>query len=313
VLPFLFFALKVFLYPPSGAYEGYNAFQGLRPFFPSVAATAGTFAFFLAQQRLLAAIVFLPLGLWLLRRSAILPAGTTDGRRLLVLGAAAIFLAAFPYWVLGLVPTFQLWASRHELLLPLGAALLIAGIFTRAAAASGLVARLRPWLLGMLVSLCIADGLLFYGWAAADWMKQKEVVRQLAAHPELQGAPLIVFDDRTEALNATGRAYRPYEWNGMMLAAYRDADERRFGVSAGQYEQYLQGDFQKFLGLYRASAHRAGAAAQPAYVTITSSARGRPAWLGPLQFLPPRLQLQVGRGGAIDGRIASTDEEGSRK
>jgi hypothetical protein len=43
----------------------------------------------------------------------------------IIFSLIALFLSVFPYWILGLTPTFFEWSSRHQLLMPFPIALLI--------------------------------------------------------------------------------------------------------------------------------------------------------------------------------------------
>ena len=108
LLPFTFYALKVTFFRPYGDYEGYNALTG----------SGATVALFLV----LATAV--PLALLLLKRRRI----DEEVIRVFLPFSAGAFMTALaiaPYISVGHFPPFKEWASRHELLLPLGIALIL--------------------------------------------------------------------------------------------------------------------------------------------------------------------------------------------
>lgn len=295
VLPFVFFAVDTVVFPPSGSYEGYNALKGFSPLLPTLKVTLWETARFLASEPLIWGLLLTPGVLFVLSRLGVRAVPETGGRRLLVLGVGALVLASFPYMVIGLPPHFWVWQSRHQLLLPLGAALVIVGLLNvripRSPGAAGRGVKLG--FAALLVGVSIAHMVGFYASAALEHMKQKEVIRQLALHPKLKDDSLIVFDDRTVVpLNIEARLFPAYEWNGLLRAAFRDGAEHRLGIPLEQYPLYRAGKFDSELRLYRASKHVRDPALQPVVVVISRECDHSPPGCKAYDLLP-RVRLEV--------------------
>ena len=76
-----------------------------------------------------------------------------------------------------------------------------------------------------------------------DWQKQLRLIQLFSGNPEIERAALIVVDDNTMYLNAMGRVYRHYEWNGLLKSAF--GDERRFGIQRFDIAPYLAGQYNR--------------------------------------------------------------------
>ena len=136
-LPFIYFIPKSLLFKPYGYYKGYNEHFSVISLFYSPLDQLRHWGGSVLQKDL-SSIFVLAVSLVLI---VIL---TTSFRRPLgpkirVLGISlfVLFLGLFPYYVLGHVPTFTEWTSRHQILIPFGFSLLAYSI--------GLLG-LRPWL-----------------------------------------------------------------------------------------------------------------------------------------------------------------------
>jgi hypothetical protein len=192
---------------------------------------------------------------------------------LLLLGMLAFFLAGLPYWVLGYEPTFLEWTSRHQLLMPLGAALIIFSILTS----------LRAVASDLLISVVIAGSLSFgieaYYRFLVDWHKQLAIIEFAESSDIVRGASVIIVRDSAEELNAIARTYRFYEWNGLFERAY--GDQKRFGINLQDVATYKSGQLDRFFSShYKAHDHRRNESANAALIEITRQ-EGRGARLFP--------------------------------
>jgi hypothetical protein len=268
LLPFVFFGARLLTFNPSGTYTGYQSNYSLE----NVRNALNVQWFDLLDMPLrFDVLLFLPLLplTWLLLTRSPWPklAGESAGLvRLLawmVLGVLAFVLGGFPYWVLQLWPVFTEWTSRHQLLLPLGTALVLVAVLWT------LPVRLRMAGLSVLLAICLSFGLGTYYAFWVDWQKQRTLVELFKRDPEIAMASMIVFVDGTSYLNAIGRHYRFYEWNGLLEEAF--GTETRFGVSPLQAKSYVRGSYDAYMqGQYKASGHRRDPAAGALLVEISA-------------------------------------------
>ena len=128
ILPFIYYFIKRIFFKPNGSFEGYNEgfsvaslFKG--PIFQlldifkvdiniGLTLTVSVLMFFIYRHYRSIRISF--------RQSLI---GMLVGLVILVIGL-------FPYWILGYVPSFTEWSTRHQLLMPLGFSILIVFFYT---------------------------------------------------------------------------------------------------------------------------------------------------------------------------------------
>ena len=153
-------------------------------------------------------------------------------------GILSFVIAGFPYWILGHVPTFSEWTSRHQLLFPLGMALIIVSTLV------SVPNRTRLNFIIIAISLCGATNVFTYKDFYFDWQKQKELIYYLKRNDLALDADLIVFDDRAKSLNAINRTTRFYEWNGILK--YTFGDELRHGLNLDQLYDYSDGKNYKW-------------------------------------------------------------------
>lgn len=212
-----------------------------------------------------ALVLALPLYFLIRRRPGWWPADATepDSTRtsvaLVLIGAFAFVLATLPYLLVGKVPQAvgaDWWDSRHQVLLPLGAALLVYG-------AVALVARMVKGRQTLVPAVVIA---LLLGFAVAnvrtcllyqaDWYRQVALMQHMADSADMRDGNFFIVRDDAHTLNAVDRRLMPYEFSGMMFTVF--GDETRFAVDeaiapsyGGQlpqfadYEQYHWRDFEK--------------------------------------------------------------------
>lgn len=260
LVPFAYFFIKVYFFSPSGDYKGYNQSYDIRNLIPSAASQYDDlFSIHLSVGLCL----FLSLFAFLFIRNKSLIAIEKERIpwRLLVLGLLVFLLGAFPYWILGNVPTFYEWTSRHQLLLPLGSALVIVG----ALSLNNLIGKIG--VISIIIGASLAFNTSNYAALFIDWQKQQQLMHLFAKNAEIERAGLIVFEDKTEHLNALERKYRFYEWNGILEAAF--GKETRFGIQRLNLDDYLSGKLDVFFsGKYKAGSFRKDAALPPVLVEV---------------------------------------------
>lgn len=248
--PFVFYFVKVKYFQPIGFYEGYN--ENLQ--FSNIVKTAKLQFMDVAKIEFneLVFLALLPVVFFLfLKKINVGPekAGWKVIAVLLLVGIFAFFLGAMPYWILGLVPTFNDWASRHQLLLPLGTALVLSALLLRCPRLLKLAG------VSLLVSACLSLGIVNYYDFVVDWNKQKTLVKLLSENEDVRQADVVLMNDLTPGLNAIKREYRFYEWNGLLENAF--GDQSRFALPSNNLKWYFLNDVKRLSSeMYKAGAHQ---------------------------------------------------------
>jgi len=306
--PLVFFALKIWLFRPYGAYAGYNeGYSATNLLFSPVqqwndlletvvqftgtlrlsAGTTLTPQFVLAMISVVIAICLLSsrcmIGINVEHHT-----GHVRGRAWAAMGITAAGLAVFPYWILGKVPTFVDWGSRHQLLTSLGAALIIAALVL-----SG--DRWRKQLTCVCVCTCTYLNSYTYVSLAVDWHKQQSLVELFKQDREVESASVVVIDDQATSVNAFRRDFRFYEWSGLLGMAF--GSDKRLGVNEKQLARFESGEHNRpllYQSLYRISEIDLSAPLRTVRVTIRESQPE--SWWGRVsQFGLPRLTVSVDR------------------
>jgi hypothetical protein len=250
LLPLVFFGLKFWLFRPFGMYAGYNESFSLINLLASPLHQwndcLDTVVQFAHGLRLSASTTLtvpvagagacLALAAVTLRSRLIAPfiarppSEPSAWRLWGLVGLAALLLAVFPYWILGKVPTFGDWGSRHQLLMALGLSLILTTFISRCG---------RRFTACICVLVCVCTYLNAHTYLSLkiDWQKQKELVQLLRDEPAIEQADLVIFDDECHAFNALRRKYRFYEWSGLLAMAF--GNEKRLGVSHKQLDEFL--------------------------------------------------------------------------
>ena len=109
------------------------------------------------------------------------------------------------------------WYSRHQILQPLGAALVTVGVIE-------LISKFRrnkmKQLQILILSICVVINIGFGFEYAVDYSKQKVVISELKRIGDDKAKSATQFVDQTTLLNARGHTYRPWDWSGMIWRAY---------------------------------------------------------------------------------------------
>jgi hypothetical protein len=147
----------------------------------------------------------------------------------LVLGIVLLVLGLYPYAVLGNLPSFSDWSSRHQLLLPLGLSLILCCGLQIVFALTRLPRRIGYGVLCGVAALLLLTTIRYQIEFHRDWFKQRAMISQFAQSREMRDHTSFVIVDETPMWNARARRYRFYEYTGMMKLAF--GDETRFATS----------------------------------------------------------------------------------
>jgi hypothetical protein len=156
-------------------------------------------------------------------------------------GLFALAIAAFPYmvgghlvdisdWLIGFIPNFSDWNSRHQLLLPFGLALIIVGSL-KIDSTKPLRWNSSP-VLSVIVACFVVLNITFAQEYFLDGKKQDSIMAAMADNADLKNASSILIDDSAVRFNARGRLIRSYEWEGMLQKVFGENSRR---VSYLQY------------------------------------------------------------------------------
>jgi hypothetical protein len=264
-LPFLYFFIKIKLYAPSGEYASYNKVISLNSVEASLLGQVKDVLAYVPGDSSLSVAVAILLAVILFARVAFInPKDRKSAAIACGLGFVLTVLACLPYWVVGHIPTIHEWTSRHQLLMPLGLAFTIIFICITLGNLLG-----RVFLYFIAIS-SVAIWINYYEDFYFDWKKQERLVRLFSDSEKLKNAGLVLFRDEVADLNAIGRAYRPYEWNGLMALSF--GDESRFGVLDSEVLIYCKGGYDKyFVSHYKSKDHFRTPECAPTIVRIFRS------------------------------------------
>jgi hypothetical protein len=163
---------------------------------------------------------------------------------ILAVGLITLVLAMLPYLLVGKFPSFSEWEPRHQLLMPLGVAIIIV-------AAVRALSEMFPFSVVRLVSLGLIAGFTLVSLSVslrlvADWRKQVQVIEALAKEPLVRNASVVVFSDEVPEFNYDARTFAFYEYNGWLIGAF--GNESRLGIDRTSVRHFLNGNFQQHFG-----------------------------------------------------------------
>ena len=221
------------------------------------------------------------------RGSDATPRSTRDLTPLLAVGVGALVLAILPYLLVGKIPSFAGWETRHQLLMPFG----VAAIGVAAVRAASL---LLPRIVVRVVAILAVVGFTIVSTIisltlVADWNKQMQVTDALRDQPLVQKAGTVAFTDEARSLNYDARTYHFYEYTGWLATAF--GDEKRLGLDIIAVPEFLDGAYEP--RYYAAARYRFGEwtpTNEGVLVTITE--REGATWWS-LLFNEPSVEVSV--------------------
>jgi len=245
-LPVAFWLLRAWLMPPHGLYSEYNQVSAgsllaapvgiLRTLYTSFFKVIGT-ALINAIQHPIVMVPASGIAFWSLWRcnERIETKPLRQSLWMIATGAILFAAAVFPYVAVGKMPSSDDWNSRHQILVPLGAALILVGSLSLL---FGWL-RARPWvqvlveslLIGTFVSLNVSTCLDFQ----KDWFKQRSIITNLRTNDTVRDHTTFLFSDEVPEMNAQGRSYRFYEYSAFMRKAF--GEDTRLGCGIGEAEK----------------------------------------------------------------------------
>jgi len=239
-LPVAFWLLRTWLMPPNGLYSEYNRVSAeslvlapvgiIKALYSSFFVVIGD-AFVKAIRYPLVTLMASGIAFWQLWECRDRADTMPPRRSLCVITSGVVLFAAavFSYVAVGNIPDSSDWNSRHQILVPLGAALMLLGSLSFLLGFGRL--RTRPWvhvaaqslLIGAFVSLNVSTCLDFQ----KDWFKQRSIIANLRMNDIVRNHTTFLFSDEAPEMNAQGRSYRFYEYSAFMREAF--GEDTRLG------------------------------------------------------------------------------------
>jgi hypothetical protein len=248
ILPIVFWIIKITWFKPYSLYEGYNKLSLERLYnVPKLLLLSFDTSFIEPLKQSFAknsiiSMAILGIIIFLLLRNKYSQKADSKSFMFFYFGWFLFFLAVFPYNVVGQVPRLTDWLSRYQILIPLGVSLiLIYGI--RLLIPSE---RIQKLIYSLIISSFLLTNISFYVDFQKDWYKQASLIENFKTSEIIKGNSSFLFDDKIEKLNATQRAYRFYEYTGLMKYAF--GNETRFGDRKQSFSDIDY--FTKYLNAY---------------------------------------------------------------
>lgn len=208
LLPIVYVAIKYTYYIPYGDYIDYNNDFSLYNLFLTPILQLLHSGHFFASPNL---SVFLMIAIAYIINK-ILPKFNNNynlpftRKQIFIFGLFSTILVLFPYWIIGHIPTFSGWNSRHQLLMPFGMSFVFFSIYY--------FLNLKKWFLVFVITFSISLNINFYFDLFKDWNKQKVLISYFENNIQDYNDNIIFIQDYTD--NAFNRKFNYYEWNGII-------------------------------------------------------------------------------------------------
>jgi len=231
VLPFVFFIVKLFFFKTSGLYaeSGYNNLYFSRilkvPTYLIATIQESFFGLFSKSLSVLynnvgflyILIVIIFVVYRILKKLDLkeITHSTKETNLYIVLGFLLFLLATLPYALVGKSPSFEAYDTRHQLLLPIGAAFLVVGLVFK------LIRKeyFQKTMIG-IVSLFIILNLSLNFQFIKGWLKQESIYENIKDNTLILENNSFIVVDTTVELNATSRDNAFYSLSGIAKKAF---------------------------------------------------------------------------------------------
>lgn len=251
IIPVIFLSLKFTLLKPSGFYAGYNQVKLnmllMSPFntIKDLLLTTKQFLAIYWSTILSNPIYLICLFIITFIFISFIKINTTSkpSFKYITIAFLIIFLGFFPYSILGKTPYFTDWNSRHQLLLPIGYAIMtmmmVKILFSSI--------KLPMLIFKIIFSIIIACSISYNFQGSIDFhndnMKQISLIENLRNDTIVQNHSTFFIVDNFKTVDAKSRNYRFYEYGGILKKAF--GNDNRFASndtldfnSVNLYSQY---------------------------------------------------------------------------
>ena len=262
VLPMLFFGLKNIFWKPFGIYEGYTQLTVGKflsipyNFVYSLYSTAGyiiskfyQFLYSPLETHLLELFffcVFFIIIFYLIRKRDIISENSVKNDIFLIfIGVCVFLIGMFPYLAVGNIPNYSDWNSRNQLLLPLGASIILFFAISFFSKKMSLSKRTVQVIFSLLIAGFIIINAGSYLDYQGDSFKQESLLIHFNESGIMRSYSTFLFNDTTTQLNGNERSYRFYDYTSMMKYVFKN--DTRFGVRLDEF----QGKMKKNISYYK--------------------------------------------------------------
>jgi len=144
-------------------------------------------------------------------------------------GLLLVVLGVYPYLAVEKIPDFFEFNSRHQLLVPFGAALIVIGVIRALTDGARLPRAVRIGLLAAVIAMCAGAAAGDHLSYQREWYKELGMIEAMRQAPQMQDGRAFVFVDHAMDLNINDRTWRRYyEYAGLFDEAFGTHD--RFGA-----------------------------------------------------------------------------------
>lgn len=240
LLPVIFWIIKNLAFPPGGLYADYNAITGQKAIAAFFQLPACVHNAILEPIRLsvgqgnIVVVIALAGALYLALKHARMPHADISVKGNIVFAGVGVILfvmAVFPYLAVGKMPSLWDAESRHQLLVPLGAAFMLYFGLKIALLELEVPQKWRTLMYSVIAAFFMWNHVAILLDFQQDHYKQLSLIEQFRASAVVRDNHAFLFVDAVPGLNALQRKYRFYEYTGMMKVAF--GDDTRLGVEKG--------------------------------------------------------------------------------
>ena len=262
LLPFVWFYIKVKIYSPFGEFETYNQIYSIENltfainnFITNLDSIKFTITDFRRYSKLsslpslfsliLLILSFLTAYFFSKKMFKTKNEDLTIPYSYIFLTILCLILATFPYFILGISPSYYNFNSRHQILMPIGVALLFLSMIKIILKINKIFSinlnslTIKIYFVTILIGLSMLANWCNYINSFYDWRKQKLLIDFFSNSDEIQNSDLILFSDQTNNMN--NRSYKNYELTGMVKKSFKNED--KFFITPGQLSAYQNGEF----------------------------------------------------------------------
>ncbi|HRD69445.1 MAG TPA: hypothetical protein PK657_04820 [Legionella sp.] len=261
-LPLFFFGIKQFFFQPHGLYTGYNSlhfdvinllsllgqsfYTSLYQPLKQAISSLYYFFYFMPLIFILVLVIFKKEDFFESNTKISIVTRTS----FLICGVLLFLIAVFPYCAVGKLPHLDNWASRNQILVPLGMSFLLYWLIMESAL---LNKRLANGLLYLVVTSFIVQNLYNHYLYNIDWFYQKSLIAQFKKSDVFKNNTTFIATDELERevwVHKRGLVF--YELGGLFKQAFHE-DTRLLvhDISAiklfSEYSKYPQYNFSHWV------------------------------------------------------------------
>lgn len=222
LLPLAYWLIKCLFLQPKGAYLGYNqlTFQGLvhavkwtpvaiySSFIEPALYSFESFSFTILLGSVLLATCL---------QKADEVVSALRPKAMFILGVVFVCAANFPYFAVYKIPQlFNDWENRHQLLVPFGASLVLYFGGCLIFDAARVTRSLQVFLFALITLIFVKTNIEFQIDYERDALKQQALMEGFRQSRVMAENSIFFFDDQALEMNVNRRAFRSYEFAGML-------------------------------------------------------------------------------------------------